>query len=367
MSFFTTALVMLGCATQYISAQNLGVFDVTVSTTELVDTSRTDPFANTTQPRALMVSVFQPISGQQDCLPIETSYMPPATASYEGARFAAYGLPDSVFANMTYTTCSAVQDEADGVEPPTILFSGALATSRYLYNLLAAGIAEYGYRVITVDHPYDTDIVEFTSGDIVLGLNLSDAQIPLAADTRGQDLAFVAQQFVKAEYRGPCLQVRRVVVLLGHSLGGAGALNALNSSPFAGAINLDGSVLGNVTETGTGKPVVFFSHTGKNITTDDTWEAIWPKFTGFKKQLELTGGSEHYTFSDLPMVAKGLGLTAHDLPEAIAEVIGTLNADRTMEIISAYVDDFFGSLLEGKNMSLLEGPSAAYPEVAFDA
>lgn len=43
-----------------------------------------------------------------------------------------------------------------------------------------------------------------------------------------------------------------------------------------------------------------FSYTAiqeKNVTSDPTWQSSWPKFTGWKKQLEIVEGSTYYTFS----------------------------------------------------------------------
>jgi len=61
------------------------------------------------------------------------------------------------------------------------------------------------------------------------------------------------------------------VGVLGHLLGGAGALNDLIWSKFVGAISFDGSFFGDLSQVGSHKPVLFFSHIGKNITSDPTW------------------------------------------------------------------------------------------------
>jgi predicted dienelactone hydrolase len=44
---------------------------------------------------------------------------------------------------------------------PAVLFSPGLNITRLLYSMLAQEIVSQGFTVITLDRPFDTDIVEF--------------------------------------------------------------------------------------------------------------------------------------------------------------------------------------------------------------
>ncbi|MCO5613608.1 hypothetical protein L7F22_067885 [Adiantum nelumboides] len=346
-TFFTLFFTIL------VRAQNIGSYNVAVSTKEVIDQSRLDPFAPDQTPRSLMISTFKRVA--HGCHLTKQAYMPSEIAKFEGKKLSAYGLPESTFLNLTYSTCSNGKRSRSTNQDPVLIFSGALGTTRLFYNLLAATIAQKGYTVVTVDHPYDTDIVQFPNGKIITGLDLNDDQIPLAANTRSLDLNFVASLFTNGKQNS--------IGVLGHSLGGAAALNDLIWSKFSGAINFDGSFFGDLAQVGSHKPILFLSHTGKNITSDPTWQSSWPKFSGWKKQLEIVGGSTHYTFSDFPLIATKLGVDSG----AIAQFSGSLKGDRVMEILSSYTDAFFAKFLKGgKNNALLNGPSKEFPEVAFD-
>lgn len=210
----------------------------------------------------------------------------------------------------------------------------------------------------------------FPDNSTILGLDFTDDQIPLLVDTRAKDMSFVLNQLsrstvAKKLFPGvTCgIDVSKAGVF-GHSLGGAAAAEAIYfDRRLLGGINLDGSMFGDVVEKGLKRPFMLFAHTGKNITTDPTWQAIWPKLTGWKRELILDE-SAHYTFSDLLDVLSVLGF-AGMLPVAAGEILGTIDGGRALEIVTAYVVAFFDFILKEKKEGILSAPSAAYPEVSF--
>jgi dienelactone hydrolase len=341
-------------------AASLGHFPVSITSAQLVDNSRLDPFAPSPQHRTFMVSIFRPVS--HVCKRRSTSYMPALTAAYENAKFSAYGVPEGTFTNLTLEVCQADKKRfSDHHADQVVLFSGALGTSRHLYNAISATIASKGYTVIAVDHPYDTDIVVFPSGKTVLGLNLTDAQIPLAIDTRAKDLSFVLDHLSHTTRICPGSSIQAVAV--SHSLGGAASIAALNDSRILGAMNLDGSVFGPAVTTPTSKPVLLFGHEGKNRTTDPTWGELWLHLNGWKLELELVG-SAHYSFSDLPLIVDVLGGVGK-LPTEAAGLIGKMSGERILETLGAYVTAFLNMTFGRKENALLEEESDSFPEVHF--
>jgi hypothetical protein len=76
-------------------------------------------------------------------------------------------------------------------------------------------------------------------------------------------------------------------------------------------------------------------------------------------------GSTHATFEDvavlLPQAAAILDLS----PEQVAAVVGTIDAQRAVTVLRAYVNAFFDRYLRHRRGPLLDGPSARYPEIRF--
>ncbi|EPE33621.1 alpha/beta-Hydrolase [Glarea lozoyensis ATCC 20868] len=346
-----------------------GPYNTSLLTTSLIDHHRLDPFAPTNTSRTLMLSIFNPIT-PSTCSPIHSTYMNPATASFEDPRLTAFGLPDNLFETLTLRTCKPNPQTRRATEFPVVLFSPAAGTTRLFYSAMAQQVASAGYRVIMLDHPYDVDIVTFPDNSTILGLDFIDDQTPLLVEIRAKDMSFVLDQLSQASvakklFPGTTcgINVSKAGVF-GHSLGGAAAAEAmLFDKRFAGGVNLDGSMFGDVVKKGLKRPFMLFAHAGKNITTDPTWEAIWPKLTGWKRELMLAE-SVHYTFSDLLDVLKVLGFGGM-LPSEAVEIVGSIDGGRGLEVVTAYVTAFFDFVLKGKDAGILKRPSTAFPEVTF--
>ncbi|KAL3424963.1 PAF acetylhydrolase [Phlyctema vagabunda] len=349
-----------------------GSYNTSLSIRQVTDYSRLDPFAPDVQPRTLMVSIFQPTS-QKSCKPTTVSYMDEKTAAFEDTAYGAYGIPNGTFEQLSLQVCEPPKNvhQRENTEYPVLLFSGALATSRLFYNAIAQQVSSSGYIVVTIDHPYDSDIVVFPDGSRVLASDIdTDEQIELAVDTRAKDVSFVLNQFANSTFTKSIipgvscgLDIRKAGVF-GHSLGGAAiAASMVNDSRLAGGINLDGTFFGPVIHSGLSKPFLIFGHEGKDTTTDPSWAAIWPKLTGWKRELMLNE-SQHYTFSDLPDIVSVLGIV-DALPAEIDAVLGTLDGPRALKIVTDYVTLFFDMVLKGKKSKTLNGATSAYPEVSF--
>jgi hypothetical protein len=76
-------------------------------------------------------------------------------------------------------------------------------------------------------------------------------------------------------------------------------------------------------------------------------------------------GSAHGSFGDLqvgaPQIARGLGLP----PTTFEPLVGTIDAGRSIKAQRAYIASFFDLHLRGRDNHLLDGPSAAFPEIEF--
>ena len=92
-----------------------------------------------------------------------------------------------------------------------------------------------------------------------------------------------------------------------------------------------------------------------------SWVQIWPHLH-WKLILELLG-SQHYTFSDLPLLAE---LVFGDpVPSPVVEELGSILGARVLEVITHYVVAFLKTVLECQPSELLQRPAALYPEIVF--
>ncbi|KAI4628991.1 hypothetical protein J4E83_003546 [Alternaria metachromatica] len=252
---------------------------------------------------------------------------------------------------------------------PVVLFSGALATSRHLYNAMLQNVAATGYIVLSIDHPYDADMVEFPDGTIVTGVDIeSDAEIELALNTRVADIEFVSKQMKNAsaikELLPGYVSAKNApeMAVVGHSLGGAAAASAMISiTSLKGGVNLDGSMFGPVLTTGFNSPFMLMGHENKTQETDPSWKTIWPNLTGWKKEFEVKH-SAHYSFSDLPLVISALGLDGK-LPAQVEELLGSIEGRRITGLTTTYVAAFLDMVLKGGKEGAFAKAGGRFTEV----
>ena len=371
-------------ASQVLLPKPNGAFEVGMGVMELIDESKVQLFAPTVQQRKLMVSMFYPVNSQTATAPV--SYMPPGTAAFEdGWEQSTTGLvsPNGTFEKLALQLAGKSPRTPGKPDFPIVLFSPAEATNRLFYGVIAQTIASSGYIVITIDAPYDVDIVEYPDGSTAL-INMTVANtaaiadIELAVSTRAQDASFVLDQLCNSSVISQLipgsthgLDVRKVA-MFGHSLGGAATAAAmLNDSRIAGGLAMDGSLYGPVVQKGLDKPFMFMAHTNHTRTNgsdagdpSNSWFDIWPNLRGWKLDVILAN-SAHYTFSDFPIVLETLGIVPNATVADNLHVTD-LNGSRALEIVTTYVTAFLDMVLKCKHSPLLQDTVAAFPEVTFE-
>ncbi|KAH7409699.1 PAF acetylhydrolase family protein [Cadophora sp. MPI-SDFR-AT-0126] len=371
MSFFRSKAGLVLAGVLQAAAISLppptGPYNTTLTTFKLTDKSRLDPYAPIKTPRALMISVFNPLPASQ-CSALLTPYMDPITAELKDALYAPLGIPAGTFGSINLQTCKSNPRSAEAY--PIVIFSPGSGNSRLGYSAMAQQVSSAGYTVVTIDHPYDADIVTFPDNSTILGIDIED-DIDFAVDVRAQDVSFVLNQLSQPSISqklipgvGCDLDVSKIA-MFGHSLGGATSAQAmLKDKRIVGGINMDGSFFSTVINRGLKRPFMILSHEGKNITTDESWTATWKVLTGWKRQFELSG-SQHGTFTDFPLLVAALGFDGM-LGDAGAALLGTIGGLRAMEVITSYVRDFMDFMLKGEKSALLDGKKV-YPEMSLDA
>lgn len=348
-----------------------GPYASSITVQELTDTSRPNPFNGTSEYRQVVVSYYEPYL-KQDCARIgEVDYMPAVVAEW-------FNLNDLPSPNLT--TFSQIKfsgiclgPPATTPETPLLIWTGGFYTSRLQYGAIAQAISSWGYRVVTIDHPYDASIVEFPDGSIIYSAYSSgapsDATSAYLQSIRVKDIEFVANVFSKSSEK---------VGLYGHSLGASSQTEVLQSDTtgkYVAGCNLDGKLQPPVGPDGLGssskqkKSYMFFAHDNHTIASDLSWTAFWnttdiltPHDPRLSVELPKT---IHNSFTDLPLVIDVSRVRS--VNESYFEtLIDTINGPREIHDITSYVREFFDWTLKGvETHPLLDGPSNDFRDVLF--
>lgn len=359
-----------GLATATILQPPLGDYGVATTAMELVDTARNDTYASVPEHRRIMVSAYYPATSLRKCQPVILPYMTPATAAIYDQMYAPLGIPNGTFASFELSTCAFPRKHRSrkAKKFPIVLFSPGLGNSRLMYGAMAQSLASHGFVVITLDHAYDASIVEYPDNTVALAVDIeSDEQIEADVVVRQQDVSFLIDQLHNCSIRETLFhniadtKSLNKILMAGHSLGGATAAAAmLADTRIAAAVNLDGTLFGDVLHKNFSSPFMIMSHQGKNLSTDASWTQAWSRAQGTKLAVTLNG-TQHGSYTDLPLLANTLGLTGNVSAE-IGELLGTMEGVRTIEFVDAFVLQFFDFARGASRTLLPAGMARKFPE-----
>ena len=359
----------------YILPQGTGPYGTTLHTTELVDTSRLDPF-NSTHNRRLMISTFTPLPLAQ-CNHTIVPYFPLAVAAAQNQILGEYDYP-AIFGDFGLNVClsrSENRNETRDRNFPLALLSPGLNTTRLFYSSLAQTLSSYGFLVVTLDHPYDVDVVQFPNGDIIYGgrvtkpadANGSTASVEHALEVRARDASFVLDVLGVREY-GEAL-------IFGQSFGGAAAATAmLRDKRFRAGANLDGIMFGPVLNESLGVQVspqafLLWGSDGHNASadSDSSWAAFWDtlegaEFVDYAKEMSIIN-SAHGSYWDLNILIDVAGIR-DELSETATWLVGPIPGERVWQILVRGLSGFFWHMLGKRDEDeIFQGPVEELPEV----
>jgi dienelactone hydrolase len=277
------------------------------------------------------------------------------------------GLPSRIFGSLELSFCRNQSRHAGitgDVSFPIVIFSPGLGNSRLIYSGIAQSLASRGYAVVTVDHPYDAAIVEYPDGTYVRAANITTPdQITFDLNTRVEDVTFVVDKIHSLFGSSSSHLNFSHFLLYGHSLGGATAVATMSSDRrVVGAVNLDGSLWGQVVSHGVECPVLLFAHQGKSLATDPSWKKMWRNTAHTTKvELQLHNSTEG-SFTDFPLLAETIG--GGHIPDGLQGLIGQLLGTTVDEILNGYMGHFFQYCLNHASMPVLGNDNAISPHVA---
>ncbi|KAK0672604.1 hypothetical protein QBC41DRAFT_243381, partial [Cercophora samala] len=341
------------------------------TSSELINHGFPDPF-NTSHTRRIMISRYTPVR-KRDCLETcRLPYMPEFIASVQDDIFQAdvgneTVWPRGILASFEVEMCckerrGASHRHSNQGDFPLLLLGPGLNTTRYWYSGMGQSLAGMGFEVVVMDHPYETDVVQFPDGSVIYG-----GRVPADAEAV-EELRFALE--VRAKDATLVLDTLKVpksakVGFVGSSFGGpAAAVAMIRDERIAAGVNLDGGMFGaGVAEAGAVRPFLIFGADGHNTSSDETWGGFWNATAGrrpvpWMKELSVVNAT-HRTFMDFSLV----GEISEELRRL--EFGGVVSGIWAMEMMREYLKDFFRFALKGGGEGLLAGPRGRFPEVKF--
>jgi len=259
-SVLLTALAALGSwgLPRVTFPETTGPARVGTTRFEWADESRGEPAtSNPNDRRTVVVQAWYPA----DLRPEDRRALYLGRTSEEANSTAAgiaatYGVPALLLHEAAVARTSLYLDAAPERSEqrwPIVLFSPGLAGSRSQNTGWAQELASHGYFVVAVDHPYDSPAVVLDDGRVIAttvrstGNRTTDNRFTdQLTDVRAADLSFVLDQveaLADGALRSPftgLLDIRSIAAV-GHSVGGAAAIQVAQQDPRVDAIiNLDG-------------------------------------------------------------------------------------------------------------------------------
>ncbi|MER8197422.1 alpha/beta hydrolase [Streptomyces microflavus] len=350
--------------TRAVLPRPTGRHSVSTRSLPLTDLGRPDPFASRPGPRRLMVQLWYPAGSRAPSPhrrnPVAPYTDPGTAAALEGD----WGMRPGVLKGVG-THARAGGRPAPGTRSAVVLSHGRGA-SRILTSGLAEELASHGHLVAAVDHTYDAAAVRFPDGRLVLGALPAepddwDAQDRLEVAVRAADLRCVADALCRRTRPLAGVPVQRIG-LLGHSLGGAAAAEAMRTDRrFVAGLDLDGGLFGTmVAETGLDRPFLLLTSSPDH----ETWARWRAHHRNWGRHLHLTGGG-HLSATDVPALAAAAGLRERWPEPLFSDYLGTIAPHRAATVTRACATAFFDRFLLGLHRPLLDAPTHRYPELRF--
>lgn len=318
------AVVALWALPRVTFPEPTGPAQVGTSRFEWTDEGRNElATSNQDDSRTVVVQVWYPADPRpHDSRALHLGRTPREARLAADGIAAAYGLPSLLLRELVHARTRSFLDappEQGGKPWPVVLFSPGLAGYRAQNTGLAEELASHGYFVVALDHPYDSATVVLDDGRAIAtnvrGTGDREADnraTDLLADVRAKDLRFTISQLeamgsgdLRSRFGGRI--DTRAIAAVGHSVGGAAAIQAGQQDRRIDAIvNLDGfprnvgsrrfpqPVLAIVAGRGTGDEQ-------NDIDYRRTLTTVLRKSDGGGLCLTVAGAS-HLTFTDAPRI-----------------------------------------------------------------
>jgi predicted dienelactone hydrolase len=351
----------------------------TVGTTifELTDITRKELYSGRDEPRRIVVQMWYPA----DPLPgAQLAPWMPEAGKIAPAISTHLNLPRFFLDHLAYSKSDSYLDlpiKRDPTPYPIILFSHGWDGFRAQNTYQMQELASHGYVVAALDHSYGAIMTVFPDGTIApnnpsaLPEDAPEAEYEIAArklvNQWSGDLGFVLT-YLEEQNRdqfSPYFDTMNtdLVGALGHSTGGGAAIQFCATDPRCKAVFLMDAFMRPVSEdvlaNGVKQPALFMFSQEWAGDLDSRNNQLFNRFypnVALPAPAITIEGTMHYDFTDLPALsplAPQLGLK------------GPINGARVQRLIDDFTLAFFNKYLLGIPTTLLDGPSANYPELRW--
>ncbi|WP_328617869.1 alpha/beta hydrolase [Amycolatopsis sp. NBC_00355] len=338
-----------------------GDHPVGLTTLDLTDTSRPDPWVPSVSARELMVSVWYPAAAPGRH---RAEYMTPEESRLLLADGGITTVPADILSTVRTNASTDVRPAGRAHSLPLVVLSPGFKHGRGTLTGLAEDLASHGYVVAAVDHTYESVGTSFPGGRVTTCAacdvpERDEAYWRKVDDVRARDVSFVLDELTgpRPKWSGASLIDRSRIAMAGHSAGGTAAITALlTDSRIKAGIDIDGSP--NPVPRDVSRPFLLLGrveqYTPGSGPAASTWEAAWPRLTGWKRWI-LVDGAVHQSFSDIVLLTDEVGI-----PNG-----ATLPGTRGLALTREYTRAFLDLHLRHRPQPVLDGPTAANPEVSF--
>ncbi|GAB2669412.1 lipase [Saccharopolyspora gloriosae] len=238
---------------------------------------------------------------------------------------------------------------------PLVVLSPGFSWPRATLSGMAEELAGRGYVVADIGHDHESAGTEFPDGRVTECVACETQDMAKVVRGRSDDVRFVLDELARAPEFGELVDERRIG-MVGHSIGGASALESMLADPRIDAgVNLDGTFF-EPPAGGLDRPFLMFGSGAHGPGgTDSTWDATWEGLRGWKRWITLNG-SGHGSATDLSMLVNQYGIEFPGEP---------LPGARGAELGNRYVAAFLDLHLRGRAQPILDGPTTENPEALF--
>jgi dienelactone hydrolase len=319
----------------------------------LTDTSRQDPWTPD-KPRELMVDVHYP--AVRKSLPLEHYYRSNAATElgileWAPAEEERLGLVTDEVNWLYRTHAHEWAPVADGRFPVLIVSAdpGRLRTS---YRSLAEELGSHGYVVISIDHPYDSAVVEFFPKRRVVEPEDAGVDVPrdVADETRSKDIEYVAAHLAEVDPEVAESVDQQRIGLLGWVGAGTTQLARLRSVPGVRAIASLAALPPQVETTGAGPtPMLMITPSGTHSR---------PVRGGWRALVSVAGSTDR-GLTDEGLVLAQIATAYPRVANAVRTEIGTAPATTVPDVVHKYVRAFFDTHLRDRDDAVFNDPAPA--------
>jgi predicted dienelactone hydrolase len=259
---------------------------------------------------------------------------------------------------------------------PVLFFSTGLSVPREQYTALCADLASRGYIVVALSVPYESGVTVLADGSVVGQTFRPDVMGPpphpaleRLIGIRVADTRFALDRLSRLAQLDPGSPVAghldlRHVGIVGHSIGGATAVQVMASDPrFRVGVDLDGKLFGTEPDARLGRPFLWIQSGGTKTAEYANGRNRFFAHQSGRATLLTIGKSMHMSFSDAPSYLTSFGRRLIGAKAGIGRLSLADMTSMTGDAVSAFV----GPSLGVDHAGSLENVLARHPEMRLES